>query len=362
MQKGSMLHEYKYEELKNTLLQKILNGEYPPGSKLLGDQELSKEYGVSTVTVRKALSELTDDGFIVRIKKAGTFVKDTVSPRDPVRKTFSVVIAARERYDISLMKIIRGIQQQASRSGAEILVDWCDASVPRSEHQIIGDRIREGIQGFILYLWNPADSLQDLDELDHRRIPYVLIDRGDYTANYNIVSCDNYTGGILATKALLDAGHRNNYFIGYDFFLSSEQQRYQGFRTAMLDAGLSLDQNRLILDYSGEALIKMIRSQDDTAFFCCNDRLALKIITSLRAYGLNPYDDYSIVGFDDWESDVNNSLGLTTIRQDFSGLGKNAFLILDLLCQGAVSEPRIKLYSNVSLISRHSIKELPIIT
>ncbi len=63
-----------YEQLKQTLAGKILSGAYPYGFRLPGEMSLAEEYGVSRITVRRALSELVDEGYLFSRQGRGTFV------------------------------------------------------------------------------------------------------------------------------------------------------------------------------------------------------------------------------------------------------------------------------------------------
>lgn len=63
-----------YKQLENILIQQIESGALPLGGKLPTEDELSKEYNISRVTVRKAMEALTDACFIERKPGKGTFV------------------------------------------------------------------------------------------------------------------------------------------------------------------------------------------------------------------------------------------------------------------------------------------------
>jgi GntR family transcriptional regulator len=62
-----------YVQLKSILFEKINAGEFPDG-KLNSEHELSKKYDITVTTVRKALSELKNEGLIYKIKGLGTFI------------------------------------------------------------------------------------------------------------------------------------------------------------------------------------------------------------------------------------------------------------------------------------------------
>lgn len=65
-----------YKQLTNKLYADVRNGFYPVGSKIPSESELCTHYGVSRVTVRKALSSLEQDGLLLRLQGKGTFIAE----------------------------------------------------------------------------------------------------------------------------------------------------------------------------------------------------------------------------------------------------------------------------------------------
>ncbi|MGY3778778.1 GntR family transcriptional regulator [Isobaculum melis] len=66
-----MLHAYIY----NDLLKKIVNGEFKENERIPAEPELQSFYGVSRITVRKAIEDLQTDGYVEKIRGKGTVVK-----------------------------------------------------------------------------------------------------------------------------------------------------------------------------------------------------------------------------------------------------------------------------------------------
>lgn len=64
-----MNNTYKYLIVKEAILKEIKEGRLSPGEKLKSEEEYAQEYQVSLITIRKALTELTTDGYITRIRK-----------------------------------------------------------------------------------------------------------------------------------------------------------------------------------------------------------------------------------------------------------------------------------------------------
>lgn len=73
-----MINKYSnvplYSQLKNLIIDKIDNGEYPENEKIPSEQELCEVYSISRPTVRQAISELTNSGYLFKEKGKGTFV------------------------------------------------------------------------------------------------------------------------------------------------------------------------------------------------------------------------------------------------------------------------------------------------
>ena len=65
-----------YLQLKDYIIDEIGNGQLPPGSKVPSETEISEQFNISRVTVRKAYGELVDEGYLVRKRGKGTFVRD----------------------------------------------------------------------------------------------------------------------------------------------------------------------------------------------------------------------------------------------------------------------------------------------
>ena len=81
-----MINKYSnvplYSQLKNLIIQKIESGEYPVESKIPSEQELCEQYDISRPTVRQAVSELTNNGYLYKEKGKGTYVAKTKSKVD----------------------------------------------------------------------------------------------------------------------------------------------------------------------------------------------------------------------------------------------------------------------------------------
>jgi len=74
MEKKDFSRTPYYLQIREQLFNKIVNGEYKPGDKLPAEEKIAKEYGVSRVTVTKALQELVSRDYLRRVQGDGTYV------------------------------------------------------------------------------------------------------------------------------------------------------------------------------------------------------------------------------------------------------------------------------------------------
>jgi len=144
------------------------------------------------------------------------------------------------------------------------------------------------------------------------------------------VLADNRVGAQLATRYLLDCGHRDIAAITGPSYNTESAERLHTFLDTMEDAGLSVDprlvvEGDFLLDSGTQAMAALLASRRRfTAVFCFNDRMAMGALSYLQGAGFSVPEDISVMGFDD--TDYANLLypRLTTIHQEVEELGMAA--------------------------------------
>lgn len=201
------------------------------------------------------------------------------------------------------------------------------------------------------------------DILTNINIPIVLID--SYVSNSNIcnVGLEDFNGGYLATKYLIDHGHKNiafaSPFIKYTGVVS---ERFEGYKKALNESNIEINndlifQQELDIDTTislGESLAKR---DDITAIFATADILAAGIMTGIKKAGKSVPEDISIIGFDDINLCNLISPNLTTIHQDAPLKGEIAVnYIIDKLEGKTISN--IETILPVKIVERESVATL----
>ncbi len=170
--------------------------------------------------------------------------------------------------------------------------------------------------------------------------PIVSIDPVVSNPNYPAVHATNYRGALDAMEYLLGLGHRRIGFISGRAELESANRRLKGYRDALANAGIPVDEELIASgDYTTETGAKCARqllSLEDrpTAIFASNDQAAMGVYQVAQKMGLRIPDDLSVVGFDNIME--SKYLGLTTVDQFISEMG---FVATKMLIQLINDEP-----------------------
>ncbi|WP_379141284.1 LacI family DNA-binding transcriptional regulator [Paenibacillus sp. sgz500992] len=156
---------------------------------------------------------------------------------------------------------------------------------------------------------------------------------------------------------MIQQGHRRIGFAAYDYHLSPEIDRYNGYCNAMLNASIPISESLLFLDKEMDhsVLAHLIQSGELTALFCANDKRALEVIDRLTALDIRIPEQVSLIGFDDFESSKFAKVALSTVKQYFDVLGYESAKLLFEITEGS-SYGNKKVMLPTSLVIRETTK------
>lgn len=199
-------------------------------------------------------------------------------------------------------------------------------------------------------------------------MPVVAIDRRVSGVELDFAGTDNFAGGYQATQHLIQQGHTRIAHLTRLETTDSAVERLRGYQQALTDAGLEVNPRYILLALeSGRRLdSNLIRQvftgpEVPTAIFLLADFWAPSMYNELRKIGLQVPGDLAMVGFDDVVQPGLDNLGLTTMAQDFEGIGRSA---AELILR-RMNEPGAPIESRVypaSLVVRASSLTPPVAT
>ncbi len=169
--------------------------------------------------------------------------------------------------------------------------------------------------------------------LNRTNIPMVIMDWGQ-DCKSDIIIDNSFYGGYLATKHLIDNGHKDIAVICGDLFKTTSKNRFHGFSKAMDEYDLSIEPDWIQEgDFEPEGGFECMNNILDsghlpTAVFCFNDVMALGAISAIQLRGLSVPQDISIIGYDNIHNSRFYAPPLTTIHQSKSRLSDK---VLELL-------------------------------
>jgi DNA-binding LacI/PurR family transcriptional regulator len=185
--------------------------------------------------------------------------------------------------------------------------------------------VRQNVEAIVVVA-SRRDATRRLAELD-LGIPVVAI-ASHRVDGLRRVSVDQYQGARAATDHLLDLGHRDIRMIAGPLDSGDANDRVRGWRDALAERGLA-SAEPVVGDWTphgGYQAGLALAGSGCTAIIASNDDMALGLIRALAERGLRVPDDVSVVGFDDVPGSAYYAPPLTTIRQDFDSLGRDALV------------------------------------
>ncbi|MFK7805576.1 MAG: LacI family DNA-binding transcriptional regulator [Anaerolineae bacterium] len=162
------------------------------------------------------------------------------------------------------------------------------------------------------------------------KLPLIIIGRNIAPIQEACISLDNFGGAYLATQHLIDKGHRKIVHLTGILRHQDAQRRLAGYRQAITDAGLSVDENFVIEgDFSEQSGVDATENLladglEFTAVFAANDQMAMGVRLALYRQGIRVPEDVSLIGFDDQPASAFLTPPLTTIGQPALKIGKSA--------------------------------------
>jgi DNA-binding LacI/PurR family transcriptional regulator len=233
--------------------------------------------------------------------------------------------------------VLFGVAEEARRNGyATSLVSISDVD-PGSIRAALDTLLGDSVDGIVV-LAPMSAAAPVLNGLD-LAVPIVCFEQGA-PASSHAVTMDDGLGARLATRHLLDLGHRTVWHVAGPRGWMASDARRAGWLAELAAAQRPAHPEFTTTDWTVESGYRAgLHIADDpsiTAVLAANDSMALGIMKALSERGRSVPGDVSVVGFDDMSEAAYFQPGLTTIRLDFDQVGR---LAVDHLLQLIGGEP-----------------------
>ncbi len=304
-------------------------------------KDIAKAAGVSHSTVSRALSNnpLVAEATRSRIQKIAHdfgYTPNAIARGLVTQRTRTVGVIVTTLTDPFAGEIFRGIEEVAGDNDYRLFLGTSHADPVREVNLVKG--LREWRVDGVIVASSRVGALY-MPLLKEIGVPIVLINNQQEGPFVQSVGVDNIESAAVATRFLIQQGHRVIAYIEGPPEHSSSDDRLSGYQRALAQAQIPFDPTLVISGngrfVSGEQVAQLLaRSPVPTAIFCYNDLTAIGALRALKSRGLRVPQDISLVGFDDVEFASYVDPPLTTICQPKDEMGRLAMQMLIDLLQG----------------------------
>lgn len=312
-----------YIQLEEEILRQVQANEIKPGEKLQSESEMMKKYDIGRSTVRMALSQLVNKGYLEKTHGKGTFCKTAILSEKPLN--IDVILDMSDTYFFPYY--MRSISEVLTKNKCNFIVS--DSKNSSDEiYKILKNILQKGTSGVILQPSLVNDRIMpELEEcfkaFQNAGIPCIMIDSAYNIPDASYLMMDEYRAGQMAAQYFMSLGHDKAIAVYMDF--TDSVSRVNGFCDAYSSAKkeppikLLYDNDKLESD-----LLTIIAEQKATAVFCYHDGIAVDCVHILRSNNIKVPEDISIMGVDDTVLATSCIPPLTSIIHPKQELGKMA--------------------------------------
>lgn len=265
--------------------------------------------------------------------------------------------------------LVQGIQAVAIRNDYHVLL-YNSFRNSETEQRNISMMLEKRVDGILMVsIGGNTDILERVNRMNCKLI----------TVEQQLSGCELHVGydyekaGELATKNLIEFGHRDIAFLGARLDRPSRVQMLNGYKKALLDEGIEenpeyiwladaeAEQGSIFEIENGRTAARHMLTLErrPTGCVCLNDMTALGAVEAIRDAGLSVPEDMSVIGFDNISYSALSTPKLTTIDQHAGRMGELAMQMMieqltglnpaqtaielepDLIERASVSFPRI---------------------
>lgn len=325
-------------------------------------REVSRRAKVSPSTVSRVLNgtvpvaEATKKRVLAAVEELN-YRPNTFARGLATNRSGGVGVAINELTSPFYGAIVRGIEAEVEAAGMHLLVSSGHAEAERERRAV--EFLRERRADALIV---QVEATDDATLLEWARDQAPLVVIGRLVPELACVYLDNEKGGFLATRHLLEQGHRRIAHITGPLAMQDSRARLQGYRRALEAAKLGYDERFVVesdfQEEGGQRATRRLlaRGLGISAIFAGNDQMAAGALQVLREAGLRVPDDISLVGYDDVLFSRYLYPGLSTVRQPLIEMGRAAARLALGALEGKEVEVRRKF--EPELVIRQSVARL----
>ena len=313
-------------------------------------KDIARELGVSVSTVSRALKgnshiSKAKREEIQQFAREHRFIPNAIAEslrfsKVMPQRVIGVIIPQFVHFFFA--SVLDGIEKVTSENGYRILIAQSDEKYDK-EVEICKSFEENKVCGIIVSQAKDTRKYDHFQNLLDKNIPLVFYDRICTGLDTSHVVVDDYAGSYAAVSHLVETGCKRIAFYGTTMSMQIGQNRYNGYRDALLKHGLKPDvrlarfcDNRHDAELITPEILNMQEDERPDGFFAINDDTALGILYVAKEMGFKVPDEISICGFTDGIRARSCDPMLTTVEQRGFDVGSEAARVLIGSVEGSI--------------------------
>ncbi|MCV6630940.1 MAG: LacI family transcriptional regulator [Flavobacteriaceae bacterium] len=340
-------------------------------------KQIAKEIGVSVSTVSKALRNSKEISLETRekvqaIAKLHNYKPNSIAISLQNKRSKNIGVIIPEIVHHFFTTVISGIEKVANKAGYNVIV--CLSNESFDKEVVNMEMLANGsIDGFILSLSKETQKRADyhhLTEVIDQGMPLVLFDRVAHELHCDKVIIDDEAAAYMAVSHLIKTNCKRIAILTTKDYLSVGNLRTKGYKRALADHGIAIDENLILkiedqekskdqIDKCKDTIEELFSRQQFDAVFAVNELFALTGMKVAQRRHLKIPDDISFIGFTDGILSKFATPSLTTVLQHGMEMGKTAArMLIDKLEENEIEERFNTQIIQATLVERETTRSI----
>ena len=347
----------RYHQVKERIKEAIVLGKHKVGERIPSERKLVELFGVSRITIRKAIEEMVREGILEKEWGIGTIVK---SIPQLIEKKIKIGLTCwhgeEYSYHPATLSILKGIGEVLKNTefGIEVLFITPELIKNKNYKEFFSSF---HLKGVIMIIQEIPEN--DLDEIE-RIVPFIVY--GNRLNRERVVLFNYERATYNVVKYLIELGHKEiSILTGYKE-IEISNMCLRGYRRALEEEGIEVKQGFIKTGYYSyedgykltEELLEM--EEKPTAIICGDDFMGIGAIDSIEKNGMKCPDDISVISFGDFPIAKHTSPSLTTVKIPWEKMGRYLTeMLIDFIRNG---EKHKNITIEGEIIERESVKRI----
>ena len=333
-------------------------------------KDIAEKTGVSVSTVSRVLHDNSNKYKISKetqekvkeVAKSFGYSVNALARGLRLKKTFEIGVIVPDISNPFFSTLIRSLSVELRKKGYNIIVYDSDEDISL-ERSAVKSFLEKHVDGLIIA--SVGQDFSHIQKLRDTEIPFVIIDRCFDDLDADSVSVDNTKGALLALNHLIEFGHTRIAFIQGLPGTYANETRLQGYKSALSNAGISIDENLIVGDdfrsLNGYLETKLLLNLTNppTAIFTAGDLIAIGALEACKENNISIPEDLSLITFDDPVFASYLSPPLSAIEQPITKIAEMSVTMLHRRINNPYEkrkkillEPKLNVRGSVSRISK----------